>query len=160
MKFRVMQSDIFVDMVAALGAAATPMPYGEVYSGIETGVIDGAENNFPSYDTAKHSEVAKYYSLDEHLIVPEVFVISKAVWDTLTPEDQAIFRTAAKDSVLKQYELWDAQVKASRALVEAAGSTITTPDKQAFIDAMKPVYDKHVTDPKLKDLVARIQATE
>ncbi|HEY0919590.1 TRAP transporter substrate-binding protein [Devosia sp.] len=160
MKFRVMQSDIFVDMVAALGAAATPMPYGEVYSGIETGVIDGAENNFPSYDTAKHSEVAKYYSLDEHLIVPEVLVISKMVWDTLTPEDQAIFRAAAKESVSKQYELWDAQVEKSRALVEASGSTITTPDKQAFIDAMKPVYEKHVTDPKLKDLVARIQAVQ
>ena len=160
MKFRVMQSDIFVDMVAALGAAATPMPYGEVYSGIETGVIDGAENNFPSYDTAKHSEVAKYYSLDEHLIVPEVFVMSKGSWDKLTPEDQAIFKQAAKDSVAKQYELWDAQVEKSRAIVEAAGSTITTPDKQPFIDAMKPVYDKWVTDPKLKDLVARIQATE
>ncbi|MHB1103233.1 MAG: TRAP transporter substrate-binding protein [Devosia sp.] len=160
MKFRVMQSDIFVDMVSALGAAATPMPYGEVYSGIETGVIDGAENNFPSYDTAKHAEVAKYYSLDEHLIVPEVFVMSKVVWDTLSPEDQEIFRVAAKESVLKQYELWDAQVEKSRALVEASGSTITTPDKQPFIDAMKPVYDKHVTDPKLRDLVARIQATE
>lgn len=160
MKFRVMQSDIFVDMVAALGAAATPMPYGEVYSGIETGVIDGAENNFPSYDTAKHSEVAKYYSLDEHLIVPEVFVMSKASWDKLTPEDQAIFRQAAKDSVAKQWELWDAQVAKSRAIVEAAGSIVTTPDKQPFIDAMKPVYDKWVIDPKLKDLVARIQATE
>lgn len=160
MKFRVMQSDIFVDMVGALGAAATPMPYGEVYSGIETGVIDGAENNFPSYDTAKHSEVAKYYSLDEHLIVPEVFVMSKMIWDTLSPEDQEIFKAAAKESVAKQYELWDAQVEKSRALVEASGSQITTPDKQPFIDAMKPVYDKHVTDPKLKDLVARIQATE
>jgi tripartite ATP-independent transporter DctP family solute receptor len=160
MKFRVMQSDIFVDMVAALGAAATPMPYGEVYSGIETGVIDGAENNFPSYDTAKHSEVAKHYALDEHLIVPEVFVMSKMIWDTLSPEDQEIFKTAAKESVAKQYELWDAKVLESRALVEAAGSQITTPDKQPFIDAMKPVYDKHVTDPKLKDLVARIQASE
>lgn len=160
MKFRVMQSDIFVDMVSALGASATPMPYGEVYSGIETGVIDGAENNFPSYDTAKHSEVAKYYSLDEHLIVPEVFVMSKAAWDKLTPEDQAIIRQAAKDSVAKQWELWDAQVEKSRAIVEASGSQITTPDKQPFIDAMKPVYDKYVTDPKLKDLVARIQATE
>jgi len=160
MKFRVMQSDIFVDMVNALGASATPMPYGEVYSAIETGVIDGAENNFPSYDTAKHAEVAKHYSLDEHLIVPEVLVMSKAAWDKLTPEDQEIFRAAAKESVQKQWELWDAQVAKSRAIVEAAGSTVTTPDKQPFIDAMKPVYDKWVTDPKLKDLVARIQATE
>ncbi|MCV9967105.1 TRAP transporter substrate-binding protein [Pararhizobium sp. BT-229] len=160
MKFRVMQSDIFVDMVNALGANATPMPYGEVYSAIETGVIDGAENNFPSYDTAKHAEVAKYYSLDEHLMVPEVLVISKASWDKLSPEDQTILRQAAKDSVIKQRELWDAKEKESRAKVEAAGSTISTPDKQPFIDAMVPVYEKHVTDPKLKDLVARIKAVQ
>ena len=72
------------------------MPYGEVYSAIETGVIDGAENNFPSYELAKHFEVAKHYSLDEHTIVPEVFVMSKASWDKLTPEDQAIFKAAAQ----------------------------------------------------------------
>ncbi len=160
MKLRVMQSDIFVDMVAAFGGTATPMPYGEVYSGIQTGVVDGAENNFPSYDTAGHFEVAKNYSLDEHLIVPEVFVMSKARWDQLTPEDQAIFKQAARESAEKQFELWDAQVAASRAKVEAAGSVINTPDKQPFIDAMKPVYDKYVTDPALQDLVARIQAVE
>jgi tripartite ATP-independent transporter DctP family solute receptor len=140
MKFRVMQSDIFVDMVNALGANATPMPYGEVYSGIETGVIDGAENNWPSYDTAKHAEVAKYYSLDEHLIVPEVLVMSKAAWDKMSPEDQAIAKQAAKDSVAKQRELWDAKEQESRKTVEAAGTTVTTPDKQPFIDAMGPVY--------------------
>lgn len=160
MKFRVIQSDVFVDMVAALGASATPMPYGEVYSAVETGVIDGAENNFPSYESAKHFEVAKHYSLDEHTIVPEVFVMSKASWDKLTPEDQAIFRAAAKESMTKQYELWDARVAASRKLVEDAGSQITTPEKQPFIDAMKPVYDKYVNTPELQDLVARIQATE
>src|SRR5690606_21883639 len=160
MKLRVMQSDIFVDMVAALGGTATPMPYGEVYSGIQTGVVDGAENNFPSYDTAGHFEVARNYSLDEHLIVPEVFVMSKAAWDRLTPEDQAIFKQAARESAEKQFELWDAQVAASRAKVEAAGSAVNVPDKQPFIDAMKPVYDKYVTDSKLKDLVARIQAVE
>ena len=160
MKFRVIQSDIFVDMVSALGANATPMPYGEVYSAIQTGVIDGAENNFPSYDTAKHAEVAKYYSLDEHTMVPEVFVMSKASWDKLTPEDQAIFKEAAKESVTKQRELWTAQVAASRAKVEAAGSEITTPDKQPFIDAMAPVYEKHVKDEKLKAMVEAIRAVQ
>jgi tripartite ATP-independent transporter DctP family solute receptor len=160
MKLRVMQSDIFVDMVAALGGTATPMPYGEVYSAIQTGVVDGAENNFPSYDTAGHHEVAKNYSLDEHLIVPEVFVMSKSAWDKLTPEDQAIFKQAARESAEKQFELWDAQVAASRAKVEGAGSQINTPEKQPFIDAMAPVYEKYVTDPKLQDLVSRIQKTE
>lgn len=160
LKLRVMQSDIFVDMVAALGGTATPMPYGEVYSAIQTGVVDGAENNFPSYDTAGHHEVAKNYSLDEHLIVPEVFVMSKSSWDALSADDQAIFKQAARESAEKQFELWDAQVAASRAKVEASGSSINVPEKQPFIDAMKPVYDKYVTDAALKDLVARIQATE
>ncbi|WP_322886094.1 TRAP transporter substrate-binding protein (plasmid) [Sinorhizobium medicae] len=160
LKFRVIQSDIFVDMVAALGANATPMPYGEVYSGIETGVIDGAENNFPSYDTAKHFEVAKNYSLDEHTILPEVFVMNKAVFDKLTPEDQEIFKQAAKDSVAKQRELWAAKVKESRAKVEAAGAQITTPEKQGFIDAMKPVYEKHVTDAVLKKMVEDVRAVK
>ncbi|RUT83706.1 MULTISPECIES: TRAP transporter substrate-binding protein [unclassified Mesorhizobium] len=160
MKFRVIQSDIFVDMVAALGANATPMPYGEVYSAIETGVIDGAENNFPSYDTAKHAEVAKFYSLDEHTMVPEAFVMAKSSWDKLTPEDQAIFKAAAKDSVARQRELWTAKVKESRAKVEAAGSQITTPDKQPFIDAMGPVYEKHVKDDKLKAMVEAIKAVQ
>ncbi|MER8412792.1 TRAP transporter substrate-binding protein [Mesorhizobium sp. M0518] len=160
MKFRVIQSDIFVDMVAALGANATPMPYGEVYSAIETGVIDGAENNFPSYDTAKHAEVAKFYSLDEHTMVPEAFVMAKSSWDKLTPEDQAIFKAAAKESAVRQRELWTAKVKESRAKVEAAGSQITTPDKQPFIDAMGPVYEKHVKDDKLKAMVEAIKAVQ
>lgn len=160
MKFRVMGSDIFVDMVGALGANATPMPYGEVYSAIQTGVIEGAENNYPSYDTAGHAEVAKFYSLDEHLMVPEVLVISKVIWDGLTPEDQALFREAAKESVAAQRELWTAKEIESKAAVEALGATINTVDKAPFIEAMKPVYDKYVTDPALQDLVARIQATE
>jgi tripartite ATP-independent transporter DctP family solute receptor len=160
MKFRVMQSDIFVDMVSALGANAVPLPYGEVYSSIETGVIDGAENNFPSYESAKHSEVAKHYSLDEHLIVPEVLVMAKASWDKLSADDQALVKQAARDSVAKQRELWQAREAVSRKMVEDAGSMITTPDKQPFIDAMGPVYEKHVTDDKLKSLVERIRAVQ
>lgn len=111
MKFRVIQSDVFVDMVNALGANATPMAYGEVYSALQTGVIDGAENNWPSFESAKHYEVAKHYTMDQHQIVPEVLVMSKASWDKLSPEDQAIVRQAAKDSVVKMRELWDAQEK-------------------------------------------------
>ena len=161
MKVRVMQSDIFVDMMSALGANATPMPYGEVYSSIQTGVIDGAENNWPSYESSGHFEVAGYYTLDEHLIVPEVLVMSKASWDKLSAEDQAIVRQAAKDSVPMMREMWQAREKASEDKVRAAGATVVTDiDKQPFIDAMKPVYEKHVTSEKLKDLVARIQATE
>ncbi|QGZ34502.1 TRAP transporter substrate-binding protein [Stappia indica] len=161
MKFRVMQSDLFVDMVNALGANATPMPYGEVYSSIQTGVIDGAENNWPSFESSGHFEVAGYYTLDEHLIVPEVLVMSKKSWDKLSAEDQALIRQAAKDSVPHMRKLWAEREAASEAKVREAGVKIVNDiDKTPFIEAMKPVYEKYVTSDKLKDLVARIQATE
>ncbi|TGV11019.1 TRAP transporter substrate-binding protein [Mesorhizobium sp. M8A.F.Ca.ET.173.01.1.1] len=158
MKFRVIQSDVFVDMVNALGANATPMAYGEVYSALQTGVIDGAENNWPSFESAKHYEVAKHYTMDQHQIVPEVLVMSKASWEKLSPEDQAIVRQAAKDSVVKMRELWDAQEKKSRDIVEKAGVKVSEIDKRQLIDAMKPVYEKYLSTPELKDLAARIQA--
>ncbi|NDV88459.1 DctP family TRAP transporter solute-binding subunit [Aurantimonas aggregata] len=161
MKFRVIQSDVFVDMVNALGANATPMPYGEVYSAIQTGVIDGAENNWPSLESSKHYEVAKYYTLDEHMSVPEILVMSKMSWEKLTPEDQEIIRTAAQDSVAEMRKLWQAREAESEKVVTDAGVEIVREiDKQPFMDAMKPVYEKHVTSDVLKDMVARIQATE
>ena len=161
MKFRVMQSDVFVDMVDALGGNATPMPYGEVYTSIQTGAIDGAENNWPSFESSGHYEVAGYYTLDQHLIVPEVLVMSKMSWDKLSPEDQELVAQAAKDSVPVMRELWAAREAESEAKVRAAGVEIVTDiDKTPFIEAMGPVYDKHVTSDKLKDLVARIQAVE
>ncbi len=161
MKFRVIQSDVFVDMTNALGANATPMAYGEVYSALQTGVIDGAENNWPSYESSHHYEVAKYYTLDEHSIVPEVLVMSKASWDKLTPEDQATVKQAAKDSVPYMRDLWQKAEKNSEEIVRAAGVEVVTDiDKQPFVDAMKPVYDKYLTDPELKDLATRIQATD
>ncbi len=161
MKFRVMQSDIFVDIVSALGTNATPMPYGEVYSSIQTGVIDGAENNWPSYDSSGHFEVAGYYTLNEHLIVPEVLVMAKASFDKLSPEDQDIVRQAARDSVSVMRELWQEREKVSEDRVRAAGVEIITDiDKTPFIEAMVPVYQKYVTSPKLQQMVADIQATE
>lgn len=161
MKFRVMQSDLFVDMVGALGANATPMPYGEVYSAIQTGVIDGAENNWPSYESSGHFEVAGYYTLDQHLMVPEVLVMSKMSWDKLSAEDQALVREAAIASRDVQRQLWAEREAASEEKVRAAGNQIITDiDKTPFIEAMAPVYEKYVTDDTLKDLVARIQALD
>ncbi|WP_417257453.1 TRAP transporter substrate-binding protein [Celeribacter sp.] len=161
LKFRVMQSDLFVDMVDALGANATPMPYGEVYSSIQTGVIDGAENNWPSFESSGHYEVAGYYTLDQHLIVPEVLVMSKASYDKLSAEEQQAVREAARASVPVMRDLWAEREKASEAKVREAGVEIITDiDKTPFIEAMVPVYEKYVTTDKLKDLVTRIQATE
>jgi tripartite ATP-independent transporter DctP family solute receptor len=161
LKFRVMQSDVFVDMVSALGGNATPLPYGEVYSSIQTGVIDGAENNWPSFESSGHYEVAGYYTLDQHLIVPEVLVMSKKSWDGLAPEDQELIREAAKESVPVMRELWAAREKASEEKVRAAGVEIVEDvDKTPFINAMDPVYEKHVTSDKLKELVKQIKAVE
>lgn len=160
MKIRVQQSDMWVALMQAMGANPTPMAFGEVYSAIQTGVVDGAENNWPSYEATRHFEVAKYYTLTEHSLQPEVLVMSKKSYDKLAPEDQKIIRQAAKESVVKMRELWSAREKASEAKVRAGGVEVSTIDKAPFIAAMKPVYDRFITDAKLKDLVARIQAVK
>jgi tripartite ATP-independent transporter DctP family solute receptor len=161
MKIRVQQSDLFVGMLQTLGANATPMPYGEVYTALKTGLVDGAENNWSSFDTARHFEVAKYYTVNEHSMVPEILMFSKKVWDGLPAGEQKVFKQAAKDSVPYMRKLWDAKELESRKKVEAAGvQVIDKVDKKPFMDAMKPVYDKLVTDPKLKDMVKRVQATK
>jgi tripartite ATP-independent transporter DctP family solute receptor len=161
MKIRVQQSDLFVSMLQALGANATPMPYGEVYTALKTGLVDGAENNWPSYDTARHFEVAKYYSVNEHSMVPEILMFSKKIWDGLPGDEQKAFRQAAKDSVPYMRKLWDAKELESRKKVEAAGVQVVDKlDKKPFMEAMKPVYDKLVTDPKLKAMVKRVQDTK
>ena len=160
MKIRVQQSDMWVAMMQAFGANPTPMAFGEVYSAIQTGVVDGAENNWPSYESSRHFEVAKYYTLTEHSLQPEVLVMSKKSWDKLSADDQKLVRQAAKDSVVKMRELWDAREKTSEAKVRAAGSMVSTVDKTEFVAAMKPVYDKYVTDDVMKKLVERITAVK
>lgn len=161
LKVRVQQSDMWVSMMQALGANPTPMPYAEVYTALKTGVVDGAENNWPSYESSKHFEVAKYYSLTEHSMAPELLVFSKKVWDTLTPDEQATIRKAAKESVPYMRKLWDEREANSRKTVEAGGSEITSDvDKAAFAAAVKPVYDKFATTPALQDLVKRISETK
>ena len=161
MKIRVQQSDLFVAMVEALGANPTPMPYGEVYTALKTGIVDAAENNFPSYESSRHFEAAKYYTMTEHSMAPEVLVFSKVVWDTLTPEDQALIRKTAKESVPYMRKLWDEREAKSRATVEAGGAEIIAlEDRQAWVDAMQPVYAKFASTPELQALVGQVQATK
>jgi tripartite ATP-independent transporter DctP family solute receptor len=161
MKIRVQQSDLFVAMVEALGANPTPMPYGEVYTGLKTGIVDAAENNFPSYESSRHFEAAKFYTLTEHSMAPEVLVFSKKVWDALPEEDRKLIRKAAKDSVPVMRKLWDEREAKSQAIAEKAGSQIVPIDnKKEFIEAMAPVYAKFANTPKLQDLVQKIQATQ
>ncbi|MGH8805258.1 MAG: TRAP transporter substrate-binding protein, partial [Polaromonas sp.] len=109
MKIRVQQSDLWVALVGAMGGNATPMPYGEVYTGLKTGLIDAAENNIPSFDTAKHYEAVKFYSRTEHSMAPEMLLMSKLVWDKLPKADQDMIRSAAKESVAVQRKKWDEQ---------------------------------------------------
>lgn len=157
LKVRVQQSDLWVALLEAMGANATPMPYGEVYTALKTGLVDAAENNYPSYESSRHFEVAKFYSKTEHSMAPEVLLFSKKVWDGLSAEDQKAIRAAAKESVPFMRKLWDEREEKSLAIVKAGGAQVVDVDKAAFQAAMKPVYDKFITDPHMKDLIRRIQ---
>lgn len=160
MKVRVQQSDMWVAMMQALGANATPLPYAEVYTALKTGVVDAAENNWPSYDSSRHYEVAKFYSRTEHSLAPELLVFSKRIWDGLPKDEQEIIRKAAKESVPFMRKQWDDRETASRKTVEGGGAQVISDiDKKSFQSAMQPVYDKFAGDAKLKALVKRIQDT-
>jgi tripartite ATP-independent transporter DctP family solute receptor len=160
LKIRVQQSDLWVALLEAMGANATPMPFGEVYTALKTGLVDGAENNYPSFESSRHFEVAKFYSVTEHSMAPEMLLFSKRVWDTLSPEDQKAIRQAAKESVPYMRKLWDEREQKSLATVKAGGAQIIEVDKASFQKAMQPVYDKFITDAKMKAMVKRIQDTQ
>ena len=159
LKVRVMSNDLFVSMVESMDGNATPMAFGEVYQSIKTGVVDGAENNPPSYESTNHYEVAKYYSLTEHLIIPECLCMSLKSWEKLTPEQQAIMLEAGQKSATLQRELWQAREAASMEVVQAGGTIVNTiADKAPFQAAMTPVYDTFLAaNPELTDLVNMIR---
>ena len=153
LKIRVQQSDLWVALVGAMGANPTPMPYGEVYTALKTGLIDAAENNIPSFDTAKHVEAVKIYSKTEHSMAPEILVMSKVVYDKLPKAEQDMIRAAAKESVAFQRQKWDEQEAKSLANVKAQGAEIVEVDKKSFQAVMGPVYDKFMVTPDMKRLV-------
>ena len=160
LKIRVQQSDLWVALISAMGANATPMPYGEVYTGLKTGLIDAAENNIPSFDTAKHVEAVKVYSKTEHSMAPEILVMSKVVYDKLPKAEQDMIRAAAKESVAFERQKWDEQEAKSLANVKAAGAEIVEVDKKSFQAVMGPVYEKFMVTPDRKRLVKAIQDTK
>lgn len=158
MKIRVIQAELPVALVSAMGANATPMPTGEVYTGLKTGVIDAAENNIPSYEGFKHYEAVKFFSHTEHSMAPEVLVMSKAVFDKLPAADQTLVRAAAKESVGFQRKKWDEQEAKALEIVVKGGATIVKDvDKAAFKAAMAPVYAKFINTPDLQRLVKAVQ---
>jgi TRAP-type C4-dicarboxylate transport system substrate-binding protein len=157
LKIRVQQSDLWVALVGAMGANPTPMPFGEVYTGLKTGLLDAAENNVPSFDTAKHYEAVKFYSKTEHSMAPEMLLMSKIHWDKLSKAEQDMVRTAAKESVAVQRQKWDEQEAKSLATVKAQGVQMVEVDKAAFQSVMAPVYEKFMTTADMKRLVKSIQ---
>lgn len=160
LKIRVQQSDLWVALISAMGANATPMPYGEVLMGLKTGLIDAAENNIPSFDTAKHYESVKIYSKTEHSMAPEILVMSKLVWDKLPKAEQDMIRASAKESVAFERQKWDEQEAKSLATVKAGGVEIIEVDKKSFQAVMGPVYDKFMITPDMKRLVKAVQDTK
>ena len=162
LKVRVMNNDLYVDMIDAMGGNATPMSYGEVYQSLKTGVLDGAENNYPSYESSNHFEIAPYYSLTEHLILPECLCIAKSSWEELSEQDQEIVRQAAVAAAKEQRQLWAERSKESREKVLSEGVKINeVADKSAFQEKMQPIYAEFVeAHPQLETLVNDIQAAQ
>ncbi|WP_059104635.1 TRAP transporter substrate-binding protein [Shouchella shacheensis] len=144
LQIRVQSSDLAIDIVEALGASATPMEYGEVYSAMQTGVIDGAENNFPSYYTSNHYEVANYFTVNGYQGTPEVLLASQSLWDELSDEDKQAFQEAALESVEVQREAWAELTEEARAAVEENGNElIEVDDITPWREAVQPVYDNY-----------------
>lgn len=159
LKFRMMGNPIFVDTANALGANGVAMGMDQVMNALQTGVVDGAENNPPSYDSFGHVPVAKHYTLTEHLIIPEILVFSRKSFDAMSKEDQALIMKFGKETQLEQRKLWDERTKVAMDKIKAAGvNVITIADKKPFQDAVKPVWDKYGA--KYAELVKQIQATK
>jgi tripartite ATP-independent transporter DctP family solute receptor len=160
LRIRIQQSELMNEVFKALGANPIALPYGQVMTGLSTQLIDGAENNWPSYVTTGHYRAASYYSLTEHTMSPEVLVMSEKAWGSLSPEDQQIFREAARESSRFMREQWRLWEERSKREAQLGGVTVAEDvDRNAFERAMSGIYDRFLTDPKIKSLVDRIRET-
>jgi len=159
LKIRMMGNPIFVDTMNAMGGNGISMGFSELYSALQTGVVDGAENNTPTYVTHNHHQISKYFSFTEHLIIPEILVFSRVAWEKLSKEDQDLIKKFAAEAQQEQRQLWDKMVEESMAKLKEAGVTfVTDVDKRAFQEAVKPVYDKYGA--AYGELIKRIQAVQ
>jgi tripartite ATP-independent transporter DctP family solute receptor len=156
LKIRMMGNPVFVDTMNALGGNGVAMGMDQLVNAMQTGVVDGAENNAPTYATGQHYRYAKYYSLTGHVMIPEILVFSKRTWDTLSKDDQALITKVAKEAQQEERKLWYAMEEKSTKQIEAAGvEIITIADKKPFQDAVRPVWDKYGTQHAA--LIKRIQ---
>jgi len=156
LKIRMMGNPVFVDTMNSLGGNGVAMGYDQLINALQTGVVDGAENNEPSYESGQHYRYAKYYSNTGHLIIPEILVFSKKIWQTLSKEDQALIMKLGKEAQLEQRKLWAEREKASLEAMKKAGAEINeVADKKPFQAAVKPVWDKYGSQHQA--LIQRIQ---
>jgi tripartite ATP-independent transporter DctP family solute receptor len=161
LRIRVQQSELMSDMIRALGAEPIELPYGQVLTGLSTRLIDGAENNWPSYVTTNHYKLAPYYTLTEHTMGPEVVVMSLRAWESLSAEDRDVFRDAARKSSTFMRGVWSGLEERSREQARAAGNTIVADfDRKPFENAMTAIHAKAVTDPDLRQLIERIRQVQ
>ncbi|NLZ95571.1 MAG: TRAP transporter substrate-binding protein [Bacteroidales bacterium] len=160
LKIRVMRSITAVEMTRALGGSATPISWGELYTALQSGVVDGAENNLPSFHSSHHYEVCKYFSLDEHTTIPDVLVVSKKVWDKLSDQEKEWLQQAADESAVLQRELWrEAEIKTLKQ-VQEAGVEVIYPDKAPFIERVQPLLDSYQNNEVIYSYIKRITDVE
>jgi tripartite ATP-independent transporter DctP family solute receptor len=160
LKIRVMKSIISMELVKALGGSPTPISWGELYTALQSGVVDGAENNPPSFYTSHHYEVCKYYSLNEHSMVPDVLIVSSKVWEKLSDREKKWLQQAARESVAVQRKLWAQSEMESLRIVQEAGVIVNYPDKQPFAEKVVPLLDSFRDNEKIYDLITRIREVE
>ncbi len=161
-KVRVMNSVMAMEMIKAMGGSPTPISWGELYTSLDQGVVDAAENNPPSFETSRHYEICKYYSLDEHVRLPDMLVISSKVWASLTEQQQQWLQQAVDESVDYGRKLWAQAEEKSLKVVEKAGVEVIHPDKKPFEEAVKPMWDKYLhadneEDRAIGQLIRQIQ---
>ena len=160
LKIRVMKSPTAVNMIRAMGGSPTPISWGELYTALQGGVVDGAENNPPSFYLSHHYEVCKYYTINEHTSVPDVLLISTIIWEQLSEEEQGWLTEAARESAVLQRELWAESERESLEAVASEGVEIFYPPKEPFIETISSLYTEFESDPELKDLITKIRAEE
>jgi tripartite ATP-independent transporter DctP family solute receptor len=156
LKLRVQNDLMSVDMANTLGASATPMAFGELYTALQQNVVDGAENNIPSFVSSNHYEVCKYYIFDEHTMVPDVVIIGTKFWNLLSEEEKGWLDAAAKESVAKQKQFWQETVVENMEMLKKAGVKFIYPEKEPFVNKSKPVMERLMKDPKLKPIIDKI----
>ena len=157
MKLRVMESQTAINMVKNLGGSPTPIAWGELYTALQQGIVDGAENNLPSFYLSRHYEVCKYLIMDEHTALPDELVIGTPVWNQLTPQEQKWLKEAAMESSEYEKEIWrEAELHALEE-VKKAGVTVIEADKEEFRSLVKPMYDEFSLDERMRSIIEEIQ---